>query len=185
MVKAITKALNLSIVILLIMSLSGCNHITSNINKDQEEYEILNDTCNIIINSLQQNDITAIYDILSPAALETDDLETGFNYSCQFFTEEISGIELSAGYSGGTTEHGTDRASNFRCGNATVTTPSGDSIDVWFEYWFNNDFAPDKVGVNRIKVHYTSEKFNNNYIAPSKYDRSGIYTPEWDNTIEQ
>lgn len=175
------RGISLAVAILLSICLLGCGHIKYNVEKEQGEYEMLDNVCNIIISSLRQNDITELYDILSPAAIKTDDIETGFEYSCQYFTEEISNVDLSAGYSGGTTEHGTNRASNFRCGSATVTTASGKSINVWFEYWFINDFSTDKIGVNRIKISYTDEIFKDNYIGGGRYERAGIYNPEWDN----
>ena len=181
MMKILTRVISIAIETLLLISLLGCDHVEVDMEKDQEELEILNNTYDIVVNAFQKKDIDALYSVLSAEALATDDLEVGFEYSCKFFTEEILSVDLSYGYSGGTTEHGTNRASGFRCVSATLTTVSGNSIDVWFEYWFNNDFSPNKIGVNRIKINYTDETFKDNYIGGSRYIRSGIYNPDWDN----
>ena len=71
MVKLAMKGFSLALEILLIICLLGCGHIKFDAEKEQKEYEILNNVCSVIVSSLQQNNITALYDILSSAAIKT------------------------------------------------------------------------------------------------------------------
>lgn len=141
--------------------------------------EQMADIGNQIVDALIAKDIDALKEIMSPFAVDTDDFEKGFEYSCSFFDEEIVSRELH-GCTNGTLQGVYRRSSSA----IVLTTVNQKEIVVSFKCYFTHRRESDKIGVDCITVTTP------NSIHPNEHDdyyrnRSGIYNPEWNDVVDE
>lgn len=162
--------------------LTSCQTFRSKeLSETNDKLEILEETAQSIIKAFEENDLTMLKTVLSRKALETIDLEEGFAYSCELLESDIAKIEqkgcpIEAHFDSGKSSKKADASFN-------ITTESGKRFNLFFEYWYTNEFDESQIGVNRIKVSNRNEAMSDPNFKPGRlYNRSGIYNPAWDLT---
>lgn len=164
--------------------LSGCGLYGQKLlNETDEQQAILSVTSQSIILALETNSITVLDGVLSESCMEQLDLKKGFLYSCDLIDGEIVEIEqLGCPI----TSHREGKKVSIKAdASFLITTSSGKKYNLYFEYWYKNDFYENKIGVDRIKVSDIDiSKSNLKYISGRFYQRSGIYCPDWDDIKE-
>ena len=149
------------------------------LNKTDEQLGILGDVCETIVLAFNEKDLTLLDEILSESCAEQWDLQEGFLYSCNLFDGEITTVEAS----GSPIQSHMEKAGTSAKADASfiLTTSSGKTYNLYFEYWYDNDFDAKKIGVNRIKLSdIDAFQKGEGYVSGRLYDRSGIYYPAWD-----
>lgn len=148
------------------------------LGKTNRQLEILDQTAEIIIKSFNENDLDMLRTVLSSKALESDDLEKGFAYSCELMGSEISEITRKGCPIGGYWDSG--KSSEKGDASFDIMTKSGKKLGLYFEYWYSNDFDEALVGLNRIEL-YEQDAMDEQFKSGRLYEQSGIYNPDWDN----
>lgn len=133
---------------------------------------------NEVIDALINNDIEALKVLMSPSAVDTDDFEKGFEYSCSFFDEEIISRTMG-GYSNGTSL----TLSTFGTTGFELITASQNTISVSIKYYFTYIEHPENVGVYALTVT-TPDSAHPNEHSDYYHNRPGIYNPEWNTVTE-
>lgn len=128
-----------------------------------------------LIDALINKDIDALKNIMSPAAIVTEDFEKGFEYSCSFFDEKIVSREMGGSHHGGHLGVSTFGGTFFK-----LTTVNKNEIFLSFECYFTDSRNPDNIGVCALVVT------TKNSIQPDEQsdyirNRFGIFNPEWNN----
>ena len=156
---------------------SSCKNLV--FGKIKNEKDILQEKSDLILDSFSKNDISILKDVLSDSALNTSDLQTGFNYCTEILGENIVCTEKVIGP---ISDYWDSGKSSKKCdASFTVTTSSGQVYSIYFEYWYKNDFDNAKVGVNRVRiVDKEAALLDPEFKKSSDYIRSGIYNPAWD-----
>ncbi len=181
----IRKITLIGVLVLVLTTMVGCGTIKRFIDLTVARYnyihsydkngEILENAGNQITDALVKKDIEALKEVMSLAALETDDFEKGFEYSCSFFDEndEIVSKEFS-GYNNGTYLG----VSTFGSRACEITTASGKIIVVSYKCYYMDKENPKNVGVYSLVVTSAGSAVPD---ERSDYFRSraGIYNPEW------
>lgn len=168
----------------IMFNLSGCHWFNQSfrqslLSRIPEQEKILYESAEKIVEALNKKDITLLYGILSKSCMEQEDLEKGFSYSCDLLDGKIIDIGECSHYE----EDHWDSGKHSCKGNASftqITTESGKIYHLYFDYWFDNDFDENKIGVERFKIRDADEYDKNTCIDISLYKHSGIYHPEWD-----
>lgn len=148
------------------------------LGKTGQELEILDEQAHVILKALEGNDFALLSPVLSGKALETEDLQEGFDYSCKLLeTEQV--VELEQGGCPISSHYGA--GNSYKKSNASyrVKTESGRTLNLYFEYWYSHESDKTVLGVNRIKL-YDLDTIDENFKAGRLYERAGIYNPNWD-----
>ena len=174
-VKRLTILIMIGVCVMLFFS--SCKNF--GFKKTKSEKDVLQEKSDLILDSFSQNDINILKDILSDSALDTSDLQKGFDYCVELLGENIVSTKnvvapISDYWDSGKSSKKSDAS-------FTVTTSSGKEYSIYFEYWYKNDFDTSKIGVNRIRiVEEDSALLDPEFKKSSDYVRSGIYNPSWD-----
>ena len=168
------------LVVCCMLLFSGCSLLHSKgLYKIKDEDELLRYTADIIIDAFTSKSKEKLINIMSTEALNTSDFDDGFNYCCDLLADGITNVEQKGCPISGHIE----KDKSWRKSHAVfyITTSSGTVYSLYFEYWFENEAGDEKLGVNRIQIADLVEQEEDPNFKPGRlYERSGIYTPEWD-----
>ena len=154
---------------------NGIFNIIKNATNNKSETEILKEKQQIVIKAFQEKDFELLKTVLSKEVLKADDLEEGFNYSCEIFAY-IEILNTNIKFPVTTGHFGKNESHKYTTAKFYLTTNTN-VICVNMLYCFYNRANEDCRGVNYIAVNLMDVACEPDLTV------SGVYSPSWNDFL--
>lgn len=138
----------------------------------------LDTQANTIFEAIETKNVELFKSVLSPNALNSEDVESGIEYCFELLGEKKFETEKL-----GCPEHDrfdSGKRKKWIDGAYIITTNEGSEYFLDFSYWIINDDDENYLGINTIKISENIDDISQQYVSSSEYQRFGVYNPNWD-----